>query len=59
MRWAIDACGGSLWLDVNQANPRAVAFYEKHTGFAIEAAERQPRRAAADLAHATGDRAAG
>ena len=40
MRWATDACE-AMWLDVNQDNPRAVAFYRRH-GFAIEAASVNP-----------------
>lgn len=41
MGWAKARCGDALWLDVNQDNPRAVAFYSRH-GFKIDTAGVNP-----------------
>jgi len=41
MDWAKRCCGDALWLDVNQDNPRAVAFYRRH-GFRIDTAGVNP-----------------
>ena len=41
MAWAKARCGDALWLDVNQDNPRAVAFYRRH-GFRIDTAGVNP-----------------